>query len=247
MTSDDYARRFHDPDDVRNYEQLYSAESYDSFIWRLQQPIVQDVAKGLLRLGRPLRVLDFACGTGRITEVLRPYADQLDGVDVSSEMVARAQERVPGAQFSLGDITSDPELAPGPYHLITAFRFLLNTPPATRTQVLKALSRRLDPVAGLLLVNNHGNRHSLRHFAIRGKAARDVLANELSRRELTEALDNAGLNVASSWGFGIFPSGFHRGPLRRFARALESRVACKRPLAPVSVDVLYLIRPRRSN
>ena len=57
------------------------------------------------RLGHPQgrgRALDFGCGVGRITRALAQHFDEAVGVDISEDMVRRAQEHnadVPGASF----------------------------------------------------------------------------------------------------------------------------------------------------
>ena len=57
------------------------------------------------RLGHPQqreRALDFGCGLGRITRALAQHFDEAVGVDISEDMVRRAQELnadVPGASF----------------------------------------------------------------------------------------------------------------------------------------------------
>lgn len=57
------------------------------------------------RLGHPEqhgRALDFGCGVGRITRALAQHFDEAVGVDISEDMVRRAQELnagVPGASF----------------------------------------------------------------------------------------------------------------------------------------------------
>ena len=57
------------------------------------------------RLGHPKqreRALDFGCGVGRITRALADHFDEAVGVDISEDMVRRAQELnadVPGASF----------------------------------------------------------------------------------------------------------------------------------------------------
>ena len=40
-----------------------------------------------------LRVLDLGCGTGLFGERIRPLADQLTGIDISANMIAKAEER----------------------------------------------------------------------------------------------------------------------------------------------------------
>ena len=51
-------------------------------------------------------------------------------------MLALARERCPHAKVILGDVTTTPGLAPGPFDLITAFRFFLNAEPTLRNEVL---------------------------------------------------------------------------------------------------------------
>nr|WP_246211165.1 class I SAM-dependent methyltransferase [Phytoactinopolyspora alkaliphila] len=48
--------------------------------------------------------LDAACGTGRFAEYLTATGHQVIGVDSSPDMLERARERVPEAQFKLGDL-----------------------------------------------------------------------------------------------------------------------------------------------
>ncbi|NKC10833.1 MAG: methyltransferase domain-containing protein [Gammaproteobacteria bacterium] len=51
------------------------------------------------------RYLDFACGTGRVTQVTEPMAMQSLGVDVSPNMLEQARQRCPSTQFFQIDIT----------------------------------------------------------------------------------------------------------------------------------------------
>ena len=50
-------------------------------------------------------------------------------IDVSPDMLALAGARCPRARLIRGDVTTTPGLAPGPFDLITAFRFFLNAEP----------------------------------------------------------------------------------------------------------------------
>src|SRR5215469_11890743 len=81
---------------------------------------------------------DFACGTGRILEFISASAKipSAVGIDISPEMLGLARARCPWATLIQGDVTADPALAPGPFDLITAFRFFLNAEPTLRSQVL---------------------------------------------------------------------------------------------------------------
>jgi SAM-dependent methyltransferase len=55
-----------------------------------------------------LRVLDFGCGTARLSEWLVRRGATVDGVDVTPEMLAVARTRVPGARFHETDGTTLP-------------------------------------------------------------------------------------------------------------------------------------------
>ena len=52
--------------------------------------------------------LDAACGTGRQTEALARLGHRVVGVDATPEMLARARERVPAAEFRSGLLTELP-------------------------------------------------------------------------------------------------------------------------------------------
>ncbi|MEU0566967.1 class I SAM-dependent methyltransferase [Nonomuraea sp. NPDC005983] len=52
--------------------------------------------------------LDAACGTGRMTAYLAGRGHRVRGVDGSPDMLERARQRVPQAEFRLGDLSSLP-------------------------------------------------------------------------------------------------------------------------------------------
>jgi predicted TPR repeat methyltransferase len=67
-----------------------------------------------------LRILDLGCGTGLAGEVFRARARQLDGVDLSPAMIAKARAKQIYDQLSVGDIETT-LAAPGPgYDLMIA-------------------------------------------------------------------------------------------------------------------------------
>jgi 2-polyprenyl-3-methyl-5-hydroxy-6-metoxy-1,4-benzoquinol methylase len=61
----------------------------------LEQPIVRSFIDAI----PPGRALDAACGTGRHTAYLCMRGFETTGVDVTSEMLALAREKVPAARF----------------------------------------------------------------------------------------------------------------------------------------------------
>ena len=83
------------------------APSYDSMsnsLIRAEEPLVQSATRDL-----PIgTALDAACGTGRHAAWLSAAGHRTIGLDATSEMLAIARQRVPGAEFKLGDFTSLP-------------------------------------------------------------------------------------------------------------------------------------------
>jgi SAM-dependent methyltransferase len=53
---------------------------------------------------RQLNVLDFGCGTGRLTDWLAAQGANVDGVDPVPEMVASAKQRYPSRRFSVSEL-----------------------------------------------------------------------------------------------------------------------------------------------
>ncbi|WP_370969378.1 class I SAM-dependent methyltransferase [Amycolatopsis sp. cg9] len=68
----------------------------------LDEPWLEELA------GHPGDTLDAACGTGRYAAILAARGHRVIGVDSSPGMLARARERVPTADFRLGDLTALP-------------------------------------------------------------------------------------------------------------------------------------------
>jgi ubiquinone/menaquinone biosynthesis C-methylase UbiE len=79
------------------------SDSYDepgNPIVALEEAVVHDLIRSVLAG----RALDAACGTGRHAAHLVELGHQVLGVDLTPEMLARARERVPAAEFQTGDL-----------------------------------------------------------------------------------------------------------------------------------------------
>jgi SAM-dependent methyltransferase len=66
----------------------------------------------LLELAPGARVLDAACGTGRMGAALQALGYEVVGADISREVIAEAQRRSPGPQYIVADLTKPLELPP---------------------------------------------------------------------------------------------------------------------------------------
>ena len=247
-----YRERFSAAAEAESYDaEQYAHSSHSSFLWELQQPVVRALLERQRALRGELRLLDFACGTGRILSFVENFAGESDGVDISPAMLERAAQRCARSRLLAGDIVEDQSLAPGPYDVITTFRFLLNAEPGVRRDVLDALRVRLAP-DGLLIANVHGNATSLRHISLvyrrwesrrRPAAEADLMLAEMSPRAARELFASAGFEVVEQIGFGILPHLAHRSFLRPLARAVDRQLSALRPLRDVSVDLLFVCRP----
>jgi SAM-dependent methyltransferase len=251
MTSS-YADRFQQKDAVTFYDAAeYGTESYATGIWQLQRPVLEQVVKDFRAAqSGPVRLLDFACGTGRVLSALEPLVDAADGMDISENMVAVARSRCPKARLLVGDVLARPDLLQTNYDLISCFRFVLNAEPELRGRVLRRLRQALRSPGGLLLVNVHGNSRSLRHPAIvwrrwRERAGKnDVMLNEMSPAVAKRLLAESGFEIVRQFGFGILPPTLYRTPLRRAAAAVDRSLGGGNFLNDWSIDMLFVCRPR---
>jgi SAM-dependent methyltransferase len=247
-----YSNRFQKPDAVEFYDaQEYGAGSYSSRVWQWQRPVVEQVLRDFRRTRPgPVRLLDFACGTGRVLAALEPLADSAVGVDISENMAAVARTKCRSAQLLVGDILTQPALLPDhKFDVISCFRFLLNAEPELRLRVLRRLREALCEPDGLLLVNVHGNARSLRHPAIVWRrwrerpAATNSMLNEMTPGEARELLRAAGFQVVRQFGFGLMPPTFYRTPLRGVADAVDRSLAGENWWRNGAIDLLFVCRP----
>ena len=100
---------------------------------------------------RGRRALDFGCGTGRSTRFLGDLGFDVEGVDISEPMLARARERDPGREYRLvpeGDLGG---LAAGAYDLILSAFTFDNVPTLEKKVALLVALRRLLAPEGRLV------------------------------------------------------------------------------------------------
>ena len=248
-TPQGYRNEFDADDKAAHYDASeYGSGSWSSLVWDRERTILEDMLDRRLFVPRRERYLDFACGTGRVTAAVAPHFTEVVGADISAAMVARAKARLPQAEFVVGDVLADHELAGADFDLITCFRFVLNAEPGDRQPVLAWLASRLRDGDSRLVVNNHG--HLMSHKAIshglrrlRGGGAATT-GNVLGERTLLSLFDAAGLEVVDRVG-----TGFGGGQLaRRLPAGVTERIQTALTGAPVvdrlGEDQLYVLRRR---
>ena len=126
------------------------AETWEDWSSRVTDDPRHDWLEHLLAvLPREARVVELGCGNG--TRETRALAErtQLTGVDLSAAQLRRARERVPGAEFVHGDLTSI-EFDAGSLDAVAAFYVLNHVPRELLPGLFERIHRWLRPGGHLL-------------------------------------------------------------------------------------------------
>jgi predicted TPR repeat methyltransferase len=190
------------------YEEYYQNKAWQRFLWSREQEILVRILDKYFT-GRDVHLLDFACGTGRITEFLENRVKTSTGVDISGSMLAVARKKLKRTQIIEADITAENILKSRKFNLITAFRFFLNAEPELRFAAIGALAELLDK-DGYLVFSNHQNSGSpwirLRFSYYRKKKPEGTF-NVMSIEQMKNLVEDAGLQIIN-----IYPTGFFHPP-----------------------------------
>jgi len=231
-----------------DYHNRFAGSSHRALIWRIEQRIL----KGVLRRHFPrpdqIRHLDFACGTGRILQLLEGDVGSSTGVDIAQSMLEVAGQGLENTRLICADITRSDELDDERFDLITAFRFFPNAEPALRDEAMAKLKTFLAP-GGLLVFNNHLRAGSLRHRRFLAKDRKGVLKSKrrlhvMSDQEVADLIEHHGLRVVESHHLGLLPVKKEQKPLRMSSLMLgfERLAARSRLLAPLAGLKIHVVR-----
>jgi SAM-dependent methyltransferase len=191
-------------DKGETYHQNFSSQPRRSLIWTLEQEMILRVIDQYFG-ARPIRHLDFACGTGRIARLIRPKSLSTKGVDVSTSMLAVAKKENPEVEFITGDIVADTNLLAGEqFDLITAFRFFPNAEHELRVAVLNRLKTVLAK-DGILLFNNHRNSDCTRSRLVRTLTFGTKGNAGWGERDVSEFVESAGYELVQAIHIGHIP------------------------------------------
>jgi len=126
---------------------------------------------------------------------------------------------------------------------VTMFRLLLNVPDEVRDRAIAFAAAALPTAdAGLLVVENHGNRSSLRHLRHRRRTGQPWFA-ELSHEEVAALLTRHGFQIVQRRGFAMVTQGWYgRRWLRPLAQVLDGAAGRIPALSRYAVNVLYVAR-----
>jgi SAM-dependent methyltransferase len=244
----DYRGHFERSEAVADYLRAHAGprSGPDAAAWLWQRRYLRQTLQRRFGAGlHARRALDYACGAGRVLGELAGCCAEVHGWDSSAAMLRECRRAVPAAALRRVDLSAPAGLEAGPppgrFDVITAFRLLLNLEPDRRLVILRSLAELLAD-GGLLVIDNHGNRHSLRHLALRLSRRRQPgFDNELADRELRALLAAAGLRVLARAGFGWLPEVLHRnrrtGPL---ARRVDGFLLSRTRTPWLAIRVMYV-------
>lgn len=135
------------------YDDEDYADSYAGLEWGGTYQLVHRDLPALLRqhtVGR--RALDFGCGAGRSTRLLRECGFTVTGVDIAESMVHRARRLDPSGDYRLLAEGGLARLDAGAYDLVLAAFPFDNIPTARKPALLRDLRDLLAPAGRLVNV-----------------------------------------------------------------------------------------------
>ncbi len=234
---DDYSSSHTGDGRGRIYDDRY-ARGHTGAMWTIvEKPLLEKIFDE--HGGGKITCLDFACGTGRITELLAPRFGSVVGVDISADMLEEAREKVIDTEFVQGNLIADPGLV-GTFDVVASFRFFPNAEPDLRRTAFTALCTHLKP-GGLMIVNNHQNEASLlgKLRRLRPGKVRPFLDPE----EIPSLMADNGLELVKRIGFGFIPVWREWGLLPAATRAnFERRRITEGDGANKALNIIYIAR-----
>jgi predicted TPR repeat methyltransferase len=227
-----------------DYDESFSPEvnPHRAMVWRLEQRVLDRIWRDYLD-ARRVSHLDFACGTGRILRHFVGRVTHATGVDVASSMLEVARKVVPAAELIEADLTQANVLDGRRFDLITAFRFFPNAEPELRRAVFSVLARHLAP-QGVLILNNHKNRNSLRR-RLSGLLGRAVSRGTMTHGQVHALAAEAGLRVLQVIPIACLPVSDRHLPLPIWLlESLERRMSRLPGAAALAHNVIYVCTHR---
>jgi SAM-dependent methyltransferase len=103
-------------------------------------------------------ILDLGCGPGHVAAFLAERGAQVEGADLSPEMIAEARARFPALVFTVADMFALPHAA-GSLAGIVAFYAIVHVPTAELSGALAEMHRVLAPGGALALSFHIGTEH----------------------------------------------------------------------------------------
>lgn len=195
--------------DIKNgWQDDTIAESYDKKRFTTLSGNVSDsldklaIKKGLSEVGFDESILDIPCGTGRITQYLHHTGYiNLTGADISEQMLNVAKEKMKNRNIYFFKTEAEhTEFAADSFSAITSIRFMGHIPRNIRIEILREFHRVCSgPIIIEYPIRNsfaHAFKYLLRILTVRARLPDQWEWHDVSKSELCEELQEAGLFVS---------------------------------------------------
>lgn len=147
--------------------------------------------------------LDFGCGVGRLTQALAAHFDRAVGVDVSAEMIARAEgfNDNPRVSFRLNDASDLAQLPTGSFDFVYSMIVLQHMPSRLAGRYVRDFIRVLRPGGLAVFQAPEGTDyiHPLPWLSMFGTPRATVERHWLPGADLIEARDSEAAPGWRSW------------------------------------------------
>jgi ubiquinone/menaquinone biosynthesis C-methylase UbiE/glycosyltransferase involved in cell wall biosynthesis len=135
-----------------------------AFFARRKVEILEDIVRPTLGSLQGVSLLDVGCGTGTMDQFLAPRVQHLHGVDISEEMLSKAERNVPTAEFTWYDGEKLP-FADQTFDVVVAMCVLHHVPLSMRFKVVSEMVRVTRP-QGVVAVFEHNPYNPLTRRAV---------------------------------------------------------------------------------
>lgn len=220
------------------------ANKFESRIYRIENQILLDNLQHFLKNKYPA-IMDFACGTGRITALLASHYHHIVWYDISEDMLQVAKTKYPQLTFQKKDITKDISQDILKFDCITSFRFFLNAEYQLKKDILEHFRKYLKK-DGIVIFNIHMNTFSPAFILTRLKYIlwlTKIKQNGMSYREVKDLLKDTGFKILKANWYSFLLG----NPLLTFLpfallRYIDSLLAEVEFLKFFSKDILYVCK-----
>ena len=201
-------------------------------------------------------LMDFACGTGRWTQLLEKHFKETTGVDVSEKMIAIARQKCEKTRFFVTDITTDTvdtELQSKQFDVITAFRFYKNAEEQLRQAVTEAIPQYLKK-EGLFIFDLHLNTFSfmgilaniIRFLKLQKLlGAGNLTVRTISLNNIRKLFEDSPFEIIDYYGMGTLPGRSNYTVLpKRLLYKIETFFTNRKILRAFSYNILVIAKKR---
>lgn len=136
---------------VNSYEDARRANAYATLEFANTYHLAfRDLPEILSALVTCVRALDFGCGTGRSTRLLRKLGFDVTGVDISEDMLRIPQTTDPSGDYRLVPGDNLNQFAAGSFDLVVCAFPFDNVPGVMKARIFRDLTRLLAPTGTMV-------------------------------------------------------------------------------------------------